>query len=143
MNFGYSPIYFTPQHDSLFHGNIPNIVDGPLFGCNLYNMPCNADDSSLFSSSMHTFAILYVCALVLVFVACEFGQWFSNAYVIYQVDWYLLPIQVQRLLLISMIYAQSSADLQFFDSFSLSRDIFKRVSACDKLIINQLICRRA
>lgn len=72
-------------------------------------------------------------ALMLVFAACEIGHRFSGAYdeiivTIYRIDWYFLPLDVQRMFLIFHIYAQQPPDFQFFGSISISREQFKQVS---------------
>lgn len=72
-------------------------------------------------------------ALMLIFICCEFGQRFSNAYdelndAVNRMDWYLIPIDLHRILLIVMINTQKPLDVNFFGSISCSREQFKRVS---------------
>lgn len=74
-----------------------------------------------------------VWALNLVFTACEFGQRLSNAVsgiddVLIQIDWYRLPIKIQRALPAIILYAQEPAAIDFFGSLSCSREQFKKVS---------------
>lgn len=68
-----------------------------------------------------------------VFVACEIGQRYSNAFtevedVFDQFSWYLLPIGIQRILPSINLYMQQSIEIKFFGSLSCSRELFKRVS---------------
>lgn len=72
-------------------------------------------------------------ALNLVFVSCELGQRYSNAFneigkVFGEIDWYLLPIKIQRILPIIMIYLQEQNEFNFFGKCSCSRKQFQKVS---------------
>ena len=74
-----------------------------------------------------------VWILNFVFAACELGQRFSNAFCdiddsIFQLDWYLLPFELQKTLPIIVNYAQQPLVVQFFGSYSCSRNQFKKVS---------------
>lgn len=74
-----------------------------------------------------------ILALVFVFIACELGQRFTNAFVdvdnvLSQIRWYLLPNEMQRILPMVLIYAQEPIVVQFFGSMSCSRTQFKSVS---------------
>ena len=74
-----------------------------------------------------------VWVLNLVFAACELGQRFRNAFSdiddsIFQLDWYLLPYELQKHLPIIVNYAQQPLVVRFFGSYSCSRDQFKKVS---------------
>lgn len=73
------------------------------------------------------------CASNFVFIACELGQRFNDAFdrigtVFAEIDWYLLPIEIQRQLPIIEIYLQISNDFRFFGSSSCSRKQFKKVN---------------
>ena len=49
-------------------------------------------------------------------------------YVIYQFDWYLLPIKVQKTLPTIIINAQRSIDMQCFGSTNANRESFQKVN---------------
>lgn len=71
-------------------------------------------------------------ALNLIFVTCESGQRASNAFnkmgkIFAEIDWYLLPIQIQRMLPIIMIYSQDTIEIRFFGNISCSRIQFQKV----------------
>lgn len=71
--------------------------------------------------------------LALVFVACESGQRFSNAFsevgdAFSQLDFYLLPIEIQRILPPVIMYMQKPMFVQFFGNLSATREQFKKVS---------------
>lgn len=71
-------------------------------------------------------------ALSLVFIACELGQRGSDAFneigeVFVEIDWYLMPDEIQRRLPIIMIYLQDSIEIRFFGSISCSRAQFQKV----------------
>lgn len=73
-------------------------------------------------------------ALVLVLIPCEFGQQAGDAFgevddVLSQLDFYLLPIEIQRMLPKIIMYAQEPLVLQFFGSLCCTRDQFKKVNA--------------
>lgn len=77
--------------------------------------------------------ILCFGALLLVFVACESGQRFSNAFsevggAFSQLDFYLLPIKIRRILPAVIIYMQEPMFVKFFGNLSATREQFKRVS---------------
>lgn len=68
-----------------------------------------------------------------VFVSCELGQRYSNKFneigkVFGKIDWYLLPIEIQRILPIIMIYLQEQNEFKFFGECSCSRKQFQKVS---------------
>ena len=75
---------------------------------------------------------LGIMALNLVFVTCEIGQRVSNNCCgieeeMVQLDWYLYPIKIQRMFIPMMIYVQKPVEIEFFGSFSCSREQFKQV----------------
>lgn len=72
-------------------------------------------------------------ALTLVMFACEAGQRTSNEAdeiddAFSQIDWYLLPVEVQRILPIMIIYMKEPIAVEFFGTLSCSREQFKKVS---------------
>ena len=74
-----------------------------------------------------------IWALILVFAVCEFCQRMTNIYheinfTVYQIDWYKPPIEIQRMLLIILIYTEQPLDFEFFGSMTCNREQFKRVS---------------
>lgn len=76
---------------------------------------------------------IFIGALLLVLIACECGQRFCNSFdetndVLNQINFHLLPIDVQRLLPTVMIYAQEPLLVRFFGSLCLSREQFKKVN---------------
>lgn len=69
----------------------------------------------------------------LVLAACEFGQQFSDAFGdfdggFYQVDWYLLPFAIQRMLPMIILNAQKPVVVKCFGNISCERETFKKVS---------------
>lgn len=71
-------------------------------------------------------------AFILISFACEIGQRFTNAFsdvddVLGQLKWYLLPIEVQRILPIAIMYSQEPLLVKFFGNMSCSREQFKKV----------------
>lgn len=90
------------------------------------------DSTMLFLTIVDIFYSFGVVCLV-----CEIGQQISNAYddiddIINQLDWYLFPYQIQRMLPMVFINSQESVTLQCFGSISCDRDNSKKVSL-DKL----------
>lgn len=79
-------------------------------------------------------SVLYgFCGVVLVFVACEMLQRFSNAFgeidgEIEQLNWYLLPVDIQRILPTIKLYTQQAVAIEFFGSMSCCREQFQKVS---------------
>lgn len=73
-------------------------------------------------------------AVILVPFSCEFGQRLSEAFgeiekVLVQLNWYLLPIEVQRMLPTIIIFSQKPLYVRFFGSISCHREQFQKVSA--------------
>lgn len=83
-------------------------------------------------------AILYgFHVLVILFVTCELGERFSNTLdgvddLVGQLNWYLLPIEFQRMIPTIMINTQKPVVLKCFGSISCSRDQFKKVNSYSK-----------
>lgn len=66
------------------------------------------------------------------FSFCEIGERVSGAFIeicygIDELNWYTLPIELQRILPIIMINAQEPVYLECFGSILCARDTFKRV----------------
>lgn len=72
-------------------------------------------------------------ALCLVFTACELSQRLCNAFnevdeALCQLDWYLLPTEIQKMLPILMMYAHEPIIVKFFGNISCSRQQFTKVN---------------
>lgn len=68
----------------------------------------------------------------LIFTACEIGQRITNIFngIIHDIeklDWYLLPIEIQRILLTIIINAQVPIVIECYGIVAASRDRFKKV----------------
>lgn len=73
-----------------------------------------------------------IWAVNLVLAVCELGQRFSNSFSeiddrIGKLDWYLLPIEVKRMLPTIILYAEQPLIVTFFGSMSCCREQFKKV----------------
>lgn len=85
-------------------------------------------------------AVFYcVWATNLVFAVCELGQRFSNAFSeidgwIGELDWYLLPIEIKRILPTIILYVEQPFVVEFFGSMSCSREQFKKVGQCQDFV---------
>lgn len=78
-------------------------------------------------------------AIFMVFFSCEIGHRFSNAYEemydkIFHLDWYLLSMDLQRMLPTLLIYTQKSVDIECFGSTTCGRDTFKKVEQEKKIV---------
>lgn len=78
-------------------------------------------------------------SLTMVFIACELGQRLSNSFTnvendLNQVDWYLLPVDQQRIWQMLITYAQEPIAVKFFGSVSCSRLQFRKVSNCKRIL---------
>lgn len=72
-------------------------------------------------------------ALVLSAIFCEVGEKMSNVWVeindeIEKINWYLLPIETQKIIVTIMSFSQRAVILDGLGSISGSREIFKEVS---------------
>lgn len=70
------------------------------------------------------------CAIYLI---CEFGENIFNRFdeidsILYQCEWYKLPIEMKRLLTIILMSIQQPIVIQGFGNISLRRIMFKKVS---------------
>ena len=66
--------------------------------------------------------------------SCEIGQRFCNAFdvvddTIGQLNFYLLPMEIQRILPMVIMYSQEPLVVRFFGSLCCTREQFKKVSA--------------
>lgn len=74
-----------------------------------------------------------IWGVFLVFFACELSEMFNNKAneigdAIDHLDWYLLPIEAQRMLPTVMIYAQKALYIKFFGKIACNREQFKKVN---------------
>lgn len=71
-----------------------------------------------------------------VFFACDLGQRVSDKWneinsTIDQFDWYLFPNELKSILPTIIAIAQQPVELECFASFSLTREVFKKVCPSD------------
>lgn len=74
-----------------------------------------------------------LCTLIILYSSCELAGRMSIEFVkindkIDQLDWYLLPIEMQQLLPIIMANAQQTVGFVCFGSLLCNRETFKKVS---------------
>lgn len=67
-----------------------------------------------------------------VFAVCEWGQSVTNAFEeitdeIETFDWYLFPLELQRMLPMILMVAQQSVEFECFGSISIRREYFRKV----------------
>lgn len=88
------------------------------------------------SNDFDMFLILIVQLIwsyVIFFLYCEFGERVTNEFleldnVVCQWEWYLLPLNVQRMLPNILLITQTPVILNGFGEFFCTRDAFRRVS---------------
>lgn len=71
--------------------------------------------------------------LGLIFIVCECAQLLTNAFsdinaTVSRFDWYLYPIEIQKLLVQITMYAQKPVVIAFFGSIECSREQFRKVN---------------
>lgn len=72
-------------------------------------------------------------AFAMVAICCEMGQQYSNAYenmdgvIVLHLDWYLLPMKIQRMLPTIKINTQQPFEVKCFGSSTCCRETFKKV----------------
>lgn len=71
-------------------------------------------------------------SFVVIFITCEMGERLKSKYediehMIGQLDWYLVPAEVQRILPTIIINAQKSVTFEIFASTDTSRESFQTV----------------
>lgn len=100
------------------------------FLCSLINplQSNNGIDSSVLLSSIFG----GIWGTFFVFATCESSERFDSALsevddTIGQLDWYLLPFEVQRMLPLIMAYTQKALTIKFFGSIACSRELFKKI----------------
>lgn len=77
--------------------------------------------------------IIGTIGLALVFVCCELGQRMSDAFdginfTIEQLDWYLIPVEVQQMLPMIITITQQPVELKCFGNIVCGREVLKNVS---------------
>lgn len=78
-------------------------------------------------------ALMLQMSIGLTFFACELGQRITNAFdnvdeALNELDWYLFPIGVKKMLAMIMGNTQEIVALKCFGSMVCGRDVFKNVS---------------
>lgn len=73
-----------------------------------------------------------IFGLTLVFICCELGQRMSDAFdktnfTLVQLDWYLFPIEMKRMLPAIIAMIQRPVSMECFGSIICTRDVFKNV----------------
>lgn len=81
----------------------------------------------------------------MVFFTCELGQLFTNTLSnvndeFVQLDWYLFPVKVQRMLPTVINNVQKPVEIECFGIMSASRDQFKMVYQSNNINVLFLIC---
>lgn len=76
---------------------------------------------------------MILMAFSLIFLLCELGEMVTNQYEMldfemYQCDWYLFSVGMQRSLVIFMSFSQQPIMIQGFGNTRCVRDTFKKVS---------------
>lgn len=77
---------------------------------------------------------LYIgCSFGTMFMYCELGQYLTTEFIeindtFEQIDWYVYPIEIQRLLTTILIHLQEPVELFYFGCNSCSRESMKKVS---------------
>lgn len=88
------------------------------------------DEKNVLTLLLTVFVACY--GLGILFLACELSQRLVNAFteidrMIEQFDWYLFPLNIQRMLPIIIVVAQEPVNLECFGSISCNRAVFKKV----------------
>lgn len=74
-------------------------------------------------------------AFVSMFLVCELGEQISTRFEdinddIYQMDWYLFPMKLQRHMPLILQVSQQPVGIRGFGNFAVSRETFKKVIHC-------------
>lgn len=75
-----------------------------------------------------------VIGLALAFIVCEVGHRLNDTFdeinfTIVQLDWYLFPIEIKRMLPMIIVNTHQIETLKCFGSITCNRDVFKNVSS--------------
>lgn len=78
-----------------------------------------------------TTVLIVIVAFGVVLFICELCQWIcdyvNNIDMIYKWDWYLLPSEIQRMILRILLMTQQPVEYVCFGRISCSRETFKKV----------------
>lgn len=93
----------------------------------------SANDSSLADMILPIFIVVW--AFTLIFAYCELGKMVTNQFntineELYRCKWYLLSLEMQRMLLIFMSDTQQPMFLRGYANIVCTRDSFKNVCTC-------------
>lgn len=77
-------------------------------------------------------SVLVIMSFAIIFAFCELGAQVTHQFnslddVLCQVKWYILPIEVQRMVIMLMLDAQQAVFLRGYGNIVCSRDSFKNV----------------
>lgn len=77
--------------------------------------------------------VFVLLSFVGIFALCELGTQVKSQFktlnsALFQLEWYLLPVELQRMLLIFMMGAQDAVLLRGYGNIECTRDAFKNVS---------------
>lgn len=88
--------------------------------------------------------ICLVCwSFVPIFIICELGERLTDHFNeisigIFQCDWYIFPIDVQKMFLIVLLNAQTPITIRGFGNLNCTRDKFKDVSSLNEKYLFKL-----
>lgn len=87
----------------------------------------------LFASALGLFTIVFI------FLFCEFGEHVTQQFEklnesFYQCDWYLLPIEMQRMFAVILIDTEKLAIIRGYANTACTRESFKMVISIDKFV---------
>lgn len=73
-----------------------------------------------------------IVGLIIVFIACDLGQRMNDAFdeincTLNRFDWYLFPIEIQRMLPMIKANTQKPVSLECFGSIACNREVFRKV----------------
>lgn len=102
-----------------------------------FEIQTNYNGGNLFVLLLTLFEVTY--AFGHLFIACELGQRVHQTFIehnnmINQLDWYLIPVDIQRMLPMLINFTQQSVAFECFGSTTMVRETFKVVRI--KLIIH-------
>lgn len=99
----------------------------------LFSLPISLQTRDTIDPVLFWKSIFYGCwPLGLAFFSCELGQQFTNTFDRFtddfdQLDWYLFPVKIQRILPIVINNVQKAVSFECFGIISGSRDQFRKV----------------
>lgn len=104
----------------------------------------SGDNSNAVDAICPTMTVLY--SLLLIFVFCEFGERVCSEFNVFneelcRCDWYLFPLEMQKMLLIILSSTQQPASIQGYANTQCTRDAFKSVNISEKSPFHNKILR--